>query len=120
MRVLIRYADGHTRKASMTVTYTPGGRRLKDDTDTFTMFESSFKQLCNGLPITIVRDRVQFTLLQVKESKNQYVVVFGNPFDGMELYGPFDAPTDGTVWATEVERQVADQSWWVVKLERPF
>lgn len=44
-----------------------------------------------------------------------FIVVYGNPFDGMTAAGPFNDGEDAAQWA-EVN---ADESWWIVPLTAP-
>jgi hypothetical protein len=43
------------------------------------------------------------------------VVASGNAFDGMTLYGPFDDYETAALYA----EKHADDSWWIVRLEKP-
>lgn len=44
-----------------------------------------------------------------------HVVVSGNPFDGMTVWGPFKTGEDATLWA---DAEI-DSDWWIVPLEYP-
>jgi hypothetical protein len=46
----------------------------------------------------------------------KYIIVFGNPFDGMEVYGPFNTPSEADEWAESVERKMADSNWWMMPI----
>jgi hypothetical protein len=46
---------------------------------------------------------------------NKWVVVLGNPFDGMKLFGPFDYMTD----AQEYGESFAGNDWWLVEVSPP-
>jgi len=50
------------------------------------------------------------------EEKDMYIVAAGNPFDGMEVYGPFDDGNDANEWAEHEFRHGGE--WWVMKLRR--
>ena len=49
--------------------------------------------------------------------KEQYVIVIGNPVDGIKLQGPFTSQEEAIAFAEE-ELAVVD-SWWVTKLYAP-
>ena len=42
-----------------------------------------------------------------------HVVVVGDPFEGMAIYGPFKTGVDAVWWA---ERKHANDVWWAVPL----
>lgn len=46
----------------------------------------------------------------------QCVVVYGDPFDGLVIVGPFEHADDASAWA---ESEIDDQTWWVVNLHVP-
>lgn len=43
-----------------------------------------------------------------------YVVVMGNPFDGLEIRGPFENVDDANDWA---DQNLRDETWWVVEVK---
>lgn len=43
-----------------------------------------------------------------------FVVVFGNPFDGMSVHGPFQDSEDANRYAED-----ADCDWWLMDLTQP-
>lgn len=43
-----------------------------------------------------------------------YIVAIGNPFDGMNVFGPFEYSEDADRWAQNVQ-----DDYWVVWLEQP-
>ncbi len=45
-----------------------------------------------------------------------YVIVVGNPIDGIDIYGPFDRRLDANDWATENVPEEHD--WFVVGITR--
>lgn len=45
-----------------------------------------------------------------------FVVVIGNPFDGLSIHGPFDSHDDARQWA---EDEGDSESWWVKEVEKP-
>lgn len=45
--------------------------------------------------------------------KISYVLAIGDPFDGIDLYGPFDDPEDADTWAQD---HGDGQAWTIVKL----
>lgn len=47
--------------------------------------------------------------------KEQYVIVIGNPVDGIKLQGPFSSQEDAITFAL----LAAVDSWWVTKLYTP-
>ena len=49
--------------------------------------------------------------------KEQYVIVIGNPVDGIKLQGPFASQEDAIDFATE--EPVVNDSWWITKLYSP-
>lgn len=44
------------------------------------------------------------------------VVVAGNPFDGMTIFGPFNNGDEAEYWADD---NVRDTDWWLVALTSP-
>lgn len=44
------------------------------------------------------------------------VLVVGNPFDGLSVYGPFDDDNDIDVDAIAEAR---DETWWIVGVQTP-
>ncbi|KKM60573.1 hypothetical protein LCGC14_1540590 [marine sediment metagenome] len=45
-----------------------------------------------------------------------YVLVVGNPFDGLGLLGPFEDPDEACEWAlTELKYD----TWWVMEVTLP-
>jgi hypothetical protein len=49
-----------------------------------------------------------------------YVVVVGNPFDGMTIYGPFDGPTEADEWTQgNAKTDLDGVDWWIMPLESP-
>ncbi len=44
------------------------------------------------------------------------VVVVGDIFNGITIYGPFDSAKDARAWA---HSEFADVPWWAVDLETP-
>lgn len=52
----------------------------------------------------------------MSERLTMSVVVLGNPFDGLNIVGPFDGPDEAHDWADDH----ADHSeWWIVNLTHP-
>ena len=45
-----------------------------------------------------------------------YVVITGNPVDGLFFYGPFDSYDEATAYA---ERNHDGDDWWATKLQQP-
>ena len=48
----------------------------------------------------------------------KYILVWGNPFDGMEIIGPFDDHHTATIYA-EHDRDISNSEWWVKLLQEP-
>jgi len=46
--------------------------------------------------------------------KQKYVVVIGNPFDGLGIHGPFPSREEAEEWAED-----AQNDWWIVELYDP-
>ena len=46
----------------------------------------------------------------------EYVLVIGNPVDGVRIVGPFPDPEDVDEYAETHER---NEEWWMVTLELP-
>jgi hypothetical protein len=46
---------------------------------------------------------------------NRYVVVSGNPIDGLSIMGPFASRDTAIGWAEDI-----DADWWVTELTTPF
>ena len=44
-----------------------------------------------------------------------FIVVLGNPIDGLQFTGPFSSIDDAVAWAEEV----CETDWWIVPLEEP-
>ncbi len=44
-----------------------------------------------------------------------FVILAGNPVDGMTVYGPFDDAED----ANDYAENNFDGDWWVTKVEKP-
>ena len=44
-----------------------------------------------------------------------HVIVTGNPFDGLQIIGPFKTHNDAVEYAGRIE----DTDWWVVPLAVP-
>ena len=50
-----------------------------------------------------------------------HVVVVGDPFDGMSIYGPFPTGDEANDWAQcNGKTDLEDVDWWVVRLESPL
>ena len=47
--------------------------------------------------------------------RNKWIVIAGNPVDGLEFHGPFDSTHDAVEYANE---EIRDE-WWLGKLQ-PF
>lgn len=50
------------------------------------------------------------------EKKDIYVVIGGNPFDGMSVFGPFGDAEEGNEWAQD---ELKRDTWWTMKVEEP-
>jgi hypothetical protein len=50
----------------------------------------------------------------MENDETKYVVVSGNPFDGMTIYGTFDTHEDAQQWAGP---QLDE--WWVLEVKAP-
>lgn len=48
--------------------------------------------------------------------ENEYVVVSGNPFDGLTIYGSFSCVEEAIEWA---DLDLRDEPWWIVKVQSP-
>lgn len=48
-----------------------------------------------------------------KNSLEQCILIVGDPGDGFEFYGPFDAEPDAISYA---EDNIGDKTWWVKRL----
>ena len=46
----------------------------------------------------------------------QYVIAYGNPFDGIELIGCFDQAHDANEYAN---RHLVQFDWWIAALQKP-
>lgn len=46
-----------------------------------------------------------------------FVVISGNPFDGLKVHGPFEDGNEANEWASEA-RELKDETWWVVSVEK--
>lgn len=47
----------------------------------------------------------------------QYVVIIGDPIDGLTFVGPFEDAEEAMAWAEENDDNI--RSWWVSDLEMP-
>lgn len=47
---------------------------------------------------------------------NRCVIVYGSPFDGMQVVGPFEDYEDATSFA---EENIGGLDWWAVELGDP-
>lgn len=45
-----------------------------------------------------------------------FVVISGDPFDGMTLFGPFEDGEDANSYA---DTELAKETWWVMQLKPP-
>ena len=45
----------------------------------------------------------------------KFIVMSGNPIDGLQFTGPFSSTDDAVAWAEEL----CKTDWWVVPLEVP-
>ncbi len=45
----------------------------------------------------------------------QFVIITGNPIDGITIYGPFFSPEEAIEWAEENRGEI----WWMTQLEHP-
>lgn len=45
-----------------------------------------------------------------------YIIIEGNPVDGLQFFGPFPSAEAAQEWA---ERELADQEYWGARLEQP-
>lgn len=51
---------------------------------------------------------------------NNYMVAVGDPFDGIEFFGPFDNFEDAEWWADNNDKMATHlKNWWIVRLESP-
>jgi hypothetical protein len=48
--------------------------------------------------------------------EKKYVIILGNPVDGIVIFGPFDGPLEAVNWA---EMQMRGNTWWVTELKEP-
>ena len=44
-----------------------------------------------------------------------FVVISGNPFDGMTIHGPFDDGEAANDWA---DSNIKNDTWWVMEVEK--
>lgn len=44
-----------------------------------------------------------------------YILIVGNPVDGLEFYGLFDSPADAVDWAEE-NLTSSNNDWWIKEL----
>ena len=51
----------------------------------------------------------------VRDVECRFVLVVGNPFDGMTIQGPFGTAEE----ATEVAQGFTDVDWWIKEIENP-
>jgi hypothetical protein len=51
-----------------------------------------------------------------REAVLPHVVVTGNPFDGLQVYGPFDNADDALQHAEETDY---GKDWWIVPVRKP-
>jgi len=52
-----------------------------------------------------------------KSKKKSYVILIGNPVDGLEFIGPFDDGNEATEYAeVKVHR---NKEWWLAEMEAP-
>lgn len=54
--------------------------------------------------------------MEANEQQGTHVVTIGNPFDGMQLWGPFPSALEAADWARE---QNLSEEWMVVPVWRP-
>jgi hypothetical protein len=47
-------------------------------------------------------------------SNTQYVLIVGNPIDGMSIYGPYDSTEDAESMAETIS---TDETWWITELQ---
>lgn len=45
-----------------------------------------------------------------------FVVIAGNPFDRMDIYGPFDDGNEAGDWA---ESELKRETWWIIEVKKP-
>lgn len=45
-----------------------------------------------------------------------YIVITGNPIDGLRHTGPFDSAEEAIEWG---EQEAKPGEWWLVELENP-
>jgi len=45
-------------------------------------------------------------------------IIYGNPFDGMSIVGPFDDAEAAATYA-EACRNIRDETWWSIDPEEP-
>ena len=43
-----------------------------------------------------------------------FILVVGNPVEGVEFYGPFPSNDSALTWA---ERNLGDHAWWIAPLQ---
>lgn len=46
-----------------------------------------------------------------------FVVISGNPFDGMNVHGPFDDANEANEWASG-SSDLKNETWWVVSVDK--
>ena len=52
-----------------------------------------------------------------KKQPQRYIVVSGNPVDGLEFWGVFDSSSEAVCWADEF---CEADDWWVAKIKEDF
>lgn len=52
------------------------------------------------------------------EENQSWVIAFGDPFDGIQLVGPFDSHEAAVEYAEDESGSSTD--WWIAPLEQPF
>lgn len=45
-----------------------------------------------------------------------FVVLVGNPIDGMTIHGPFEDGNEAGDWA---QSEFQDDTWWIVEVKKP-
>jgi hypothetical protein len=47
-----------------------------------------------------------------------FVVISGNPFDGLKIHGPFSDGNEANDWASG-SSELKNETWWVVSVTEP-
>lgn len=63
-------------------------------------------------------DIVEYQIVSTTADEDKWIVISGNPVDGMSFHGPFDDGNYANDWARAEMGNAED--WWITRLSKPI